>query len=56
MEQVTTELLVDFNLSNAIGHKMRIFSPGMRRLTCENKPVVDKHNEKALELLKFYNI
>ena len=28
----------------------------MRRLTCENKAVVEKHNVKALDLLQFHKI
>ena len=49
-------ILVGFKQSNVVGYRVKICSLGIRKLICENKAVVEKHNMKALELLQFNKI
>ena len=49
-------ILVDFKLRDVAKNRVKIYSPGMRRLICENKAVVIKCSIKALELLQFHRI
>ena len=37
-------ILVDFDINDLLGIMMNARSPSMRRLTCENKSAVEKHN------------
>ena len=49
-------IIVDFNLRDKTGYQVKIFYLEMRRLTRDNKLVVEKYNMKVLELLSFYDI
>ena len=49
-------ILVNFNLKNVVGYQVKIYHLEIRRLREDNKLVAEKYNEKALELLIFYNI
>ena len=49
-------IIVDSNLRNAAEYWVKICYPETRRLIGDNKPVVEKYNAKALELLTFHNI
>ena len=44
-------ILVDFNLDQLIQRNVRICTPTMRRLICENKRSVDTYNQLAMNLL-----
>ena len=44
-------ILVDFDLDQVVQRSVRICTPSMRRLICENEQVVEKYNNVALSLL-----
>ena len=49
-------ILVNFNIDELIGRRVKIYSSSVRRLICENQSAVDKYNCRVVELIKFYNI
>jgi hypothetical protein len=49
-------IITDFNLKDVVGYQVKIYYLEIRRLTEDDKSVVEKCIAKVLEQLTFYNI
>ena len=46
-------IIVDFNLKDTVGYRVKIYYLEIKILAGKNKPVIEKYNAKALKLLSF---
>ena len=49
-------ILVDFNFDQIVERRVRICTPQMRRLICNNHKSIMKYNDTAWQLLQFHNV